>query len=260
MPTKITLSEAQSVEFSTRMAVISHSQTGRSHRLVVREFIHILFDMTGKLFPVAAYKHAFAQHFPDRSPSTATFSNELKTRREAIAALQTAAMHVNESKSEDLSNIIEIAVAKGLEKYFPALDGSTQIIDAQKVIEFFQAELSSKEQLCRDITEENGTLKAKLYAASMLYDRCKEQEQVYVAQIDSHTQSINKMLVEIDGQRRYALQSIEGVRGETRIWKERYEALTAQQRKDKGLLEHFRRLAYARGASIPDQLLDGQSE
>ena len=260
MPTQITLSDVQSLELSARLAAIIPAKAGRSHRMIVREFIETVFDITGKLYPITAYETEFDKHFPDRSPSRATFASELKSIRDEIASIKTATVELNAAKREDLSNIVKIAVADALAKYFPVLDSSTQVIDANKVIEFFQSELSQKEQQCRALSAANVALKAKLHAASMLYDKSKEQEKAFNEQINEHAQSMNKMLVEIDGQRRYAMQSIEAVRGETRSWKERYETLAAQQRKDKSLLEHFRRLAYQRGAPIPDQLLDGQSE
>ncbi|MDY7576695.1 hypothetical protein [Actimicrobium sp. CCI2.3] len=47
------------------------------------------------------------------------------------------------------------------------------------------------------------------------------------------------------------MQSIDAVRGETRVWKERCAELTAQLARSQQLLEVFRQAAYARGAAIP---------
>lgn len=66
--------------------------------------------------------------------------------------------------------------------------------------------------------------------------------------------SVAALTSELAEMRKFALMSIEEARGEGRAWKERVAALEAQSQADGRLMESFRRLAYQKGAEIPDQL------
>jgi len=94
-------------------------------------------------------------------------------------------------------------------------------------------------------------LAAELQAAQAVQTVQAERIAVMDAQQATLARQSAQFVVEVSEQRRYAMKSIDEVRGETRAWKERCAELTAQLERSKQLLEVFRQAAYAHGATIP---------
>lgn len=261
MHTQNHLTSIQTEELkASAVTILANANALRGHKHVVRAFVAEVYRVTGIVHSVATYRKLFTYFFPDRSPSTDTFAAEKRALLARVDQQAAAAAFVSVNKGVELTAIVERAVVKGLGAYFPVIDAGAQIVDAQKIIDFFQDELTRKEKYCRELQDQIVSLQSKLQAAAHLARQHQDQQHTHAAQLEAETQNVKRLLIEIDGQRRFNMQAIDAVRAETRQWKERYENMIIKNREDKQLLEHFRRLAYQRGAPIPDQLLDGVTE
>lgn len=240
--------------------LISKHGSGRSQRHLVRAFLDALNHVAGRLPSVAASRALFLDLCPGRSPSMQTFANERRKLQDEQQSIQAATSQLDGAKSGDLTRLVERAVVAGMSKYLPSLENGVQVVQASQIVDFLSSELAHSEQQRRDLANQVASLQGKLQAAALLQEQHQLQQQAWLTQLAELVDANRKMLVEIDGQRRYAMQGIETARAETRLYKERYETAQASHAKRVELMEHFRRAAYQRGAPIPDALVDGVAE
>ncbi|MFZ6774545.1 hypothetical protein ACO0LB_17720 [Undibacterium sp. SXout7W] len=233
---------------------------GRSQRNLVDAFLATLHHVTSILPSIAACRQLFLRLCPDRSPSMQTFADARRRLQTKIQSMQVAAGQVNDVKASELAHLLESAVVKGIGKYLPTLENGAQVVHASQIVNFLTGELADSEQRCRNLADQVASLQGKLQAATIIKEQHQLQQQAWFDQLAQLADANRKLTDSIDGLRQHALDSIELARADTRQWKLKYETTVIAHRKRLELFEYYRRAAYARGAAIPDQLLDGETE
>lgn len=114
--------------------------------------------------------------------------------------------------------------------------------------------LQETEQQLVDLRATTASLASELEVAKHSARQHAEEAARATAALARQSDSVAALTREAAEMRKFALMSIEEARGEGRAWKERLAALEAQRQADGRLMESFRRLAYQKGADIPEQL------
>lgn len=227
----------------------------RDHRAFVREFIRGVHRITGKSFSPAIYRRLLTAYAPDRKPSTATLALEKERfvrELERVAPVEPLQQKGSGGGHGTALDIRQMPEAPSLRPAGRESRSTESYLQAQ--CEFLQQRLSQTEQ----------SLAQARAASSASSARCQVLEAELAStkgQLDS-LQANNTALMEqlaaltkaIDETRQFSLLAIDGVRGETRVWRERFLASELQLKEQESLTETFRRLAYRQGADIPPTL------
>lgn len=234
-----------------------HPAGGRNHRPFVREFVRAVYAATGRTCSPVLYRRLLDVYAPGRTPSTATLEQEKNTLVAELAQQSRATVDLsNGSVGDDLSEVVQRAVQTALARQAPAVSAgaivSDQIALAQR--DFLQARLSETEQLLNQVRAHAAQLAADLQATRAVL--AIHEQHSAAAQADAVRQGelVAQLTNEVGAHRRFMLQAVDAVRGETRAWKDHCTALEVQLIQSKQLVEVFRQAAYARGAAIPKVL------
>lgn len=239
-----------------------HPAGGRDHRPFVRDFLRAVFEATGKTFSASIYRRLLAAYAPGRTPSTDTLADEKRLLDEALAQEARAGRQLDAQGGEELAAIVRRAIDQALQYLPPAAPApqaphETLLAMAQR--DFLNDRLREAEVQLADARAHAARLAADLHAAHTRQEALAAQVEEGRATIARQAQQLTQLTEELGGVRKFAMTAIDGVRGETRAWQERCSALEAKLQEEKKHLEYFRRLAYARGAAIPDSLKDSHS-
>lgn len=229
----------------------------RDHRRYVREFIRLIYKITGKNYSPAIYRRLLSAYAPQRKPSTATLALEkerfVKELEAAPAAVGGETSTVSQGHGGNLLSEIRQALDDLASVRTPG--GASQAVSYLKAqCDFLQQRLSHSEKQMAETKEcaHQAEAQRQVLAAQALHDR--EQIDSLRAAGAAMTTQLAKMSAAIDDARQFALLAIDEARGETRAWKERCAAAEAQYKEQVSLTETFRRLAYRQGADIPPAL------
>lgn len=129
---------------------------------------------------------------------------------------------------------------------------------AQAHIADLSARLAASERALADTRAQAAHLAAELHFA-------QESAARYQAQLDAagraaqaldeaHTLALNRIAVELDEIRKFAMRSIDDVRGETRAERDRRIHVENLLKTNEKMTELFRQMAYQRGGAIPADL------
>jgi len=229
---------------------------GNSHRPFVRGFILAVHEATGQFFSPTIYRRLLAAFAPARRPSTVTLADEkdrlaAELARQPSPALAPSAPDALPSALPDLYTL-QARIAEAVEH------GLNRVRQAQRTdsaeSRFLLNRLQEAEQQLADLRATAATLSSELEVARHSARQYAEESARATAALARQADSVAALTSELAEMRKFALMSIEEARGEGRAWKERVAALEAQSQADGRLMESFRRLAYQKGAEIPDQL------
>ncbi|MFT5534551.1 MAG: hypothetical protein ACI802_002799 [Candidatus Paceibacteria bacterium] len=254
------LSDDQARRLIVQLAPVleAHPVGARDHRAFVRAFIGAVHAATDQTLSPVLYRRLMAAYAPGRGPSTTTLQQEKVAFEEALAQEARAGRTLDAGHAgPDLGEVVRRSVEQALAARTPA-PGRPHDMAADPIAlaqrDFLQTRLADIEQALLETRAQAARLAAQLQAAQAVHTEQAERIAVMDAQQVSVQQQSAQLLAEVGEQRRYAMQSIDAVRGETRAWKERCTELTAQLARSMQLQEVFRQAAYARGAAIPSLL------
>lgn len=225
----------------------------RNHRPFLRGFMRAVHEATGKFYSPAIYRRLLAAFAPERRPSTATLELEKQTLL-AMAPEPTVVGAPTDNPinpgvdANQLLLLVSDAVSAAIARSgnFGATNGSQ--------LAFYEARLRESELALLAVRAEAARLAGELAVARQAVTMHEQECEKARTSLDIQSASVAKLTAEVSDMRRFALQSIEEARGESRAWKERCAALEAQRQADARLLETFRQHAYRLGAAIPDIL------
>jgi hypothetical protein len=260
------LSDDQARRLIVQLAPVlaAHPVGARDHRAFVRAFIAAVYAATEQTFSPVLYRRLIAVYAPGRGPSTSTLQQEKVAFEEALAQEARAGRALDAGTvGPDLGAVVRRSVEQALEAKTSQplrsnVVGLDQVALAQR--DFLQARLAETERALLETRAQAARLAAELQASRAVQTVQAERIAVLDAQQATLAQQSAQLLFEVGEQRRYALKTIDEVRGETRAWKERCAELTAQLERSKQLLEVFRQAAYARGAAIPPLLQQDRTQ
>lgn len=229
---------------------------GNSHRPFVRGFILAVHEATGQFFSPTIYRRLLAAYAPARRPSSVTLSDE-KDRLAAELARQPSQASVPSASDTPHSALpdlytLQAHIAEAVEHGLNRARQAQRIDSAES--RFLLNRLQETEQQLSDLRAKAATLASELEVAKHNARQQAEEAARATAALARQADNVAALTAEVAEIRKFALMSIDEARSEGRVWKERVAALEAQRQADGRLMESFRRLAYQKGADIPDQL------
>lgn len=228
----------------------------RGHRPFVRDFIRAVHHATGKTFSPAIYRRLLDAYAPTRRPSTTTLAQEKKALEDELALEARAGRQVEQASGDELALVIERAIENALGRDMPARAGQSVQVDlltaAQR--DFLQERLGETERALETARAHAARLAAELQAAQAVRDSLATQLSAANAAAEQQGQRVDALTKGLESNRAFAMRAIDGVRGETRAWQEKYAKSQEDLQRTKQHLEYFRQIAYQRGAAIPPDL------
>ena len=270
------LTDDQAARLLTALRPIAdrHPVDTPSNRPFIRDFIRAVHQATGRTFSPAIYRRLLNVYAPDRRPSTTTLSieKEFVEQELANAALTPAASpfppavgpapgpEQPQVATGDLAALIRKAVEDALNRHAGAASdrwtGEQQM--AQAHIADLSARLAAAERALAESRAQAARLAADLHFAHETAARYQAQldaaERAAQAQGEAHALALNKLAAEMDEIRKFAMRSIDDVRGETRAERDRRIHAEELLKTNQKMTELFRQMAYQRGGAIPAEL------
>jgi hypothetical protein len=251
-----------------------HPADTQSNRPFIRDFIRAVHQATGHTFSPAIYRRLLNVYAPDRRPSTTTLSieKEFVEQELANAALTPVAPSFPPSDSAvpvpeqlhvgagDLAALVRKAVENALSRHAGTASdrwaGEQQM--AQAHIADLSVRLAASERTLSDARGQAARLAADLHFAQETAARCQAQlaaaDRATQAQAEAHTLALNRIAMELDEIRKFAMRSVDDVRGETRAERDRRIHAEGLLKANQKMTELFRQMAYQRGGAIPAEL------
>jgi len=253
-PFALTDDQARLLAASVARLQATYPYDARNHRPFVRGFLRAVLEATGQLYSPAIYQRLLSAFAPERRPSTAT----LATEKQALASDKTfyapLAHDMGQPSSPPAFDAGQLH-ALVLDAVDAALVRATRFgANSAGQLDFYAARLRETEHTLLTVRAEAARLAAELAVAqhaAAASDKAAAQAQ---SALEQQAAAVTRLSAEVADIRKFALQSIDEARGETRIWKERSVALEAQRQLDARLMETFRQQAYRAGGAIPDVL------
>lgn len=243
-----------------------HPPGGQSNRPFVHDFIKAVHTATGRTFSPAIYRRLLDTYAPDRRPSTNTLALEKEAVERQLATGSsfpiTPALTVSafQAPPSDVSDLVRRAVEDALARHLPSV--SDALREDQKMAQSHIADLSSRLAASdRALAEARGQaarLASELQVVSEreadMRQRLQQAEAAAQAQREAQAAALEAVTSALAEIRRFAMRSIDDVRGETRAERERRVKLEEQLNGSERLMEVFRQAAYQRGGAIPPEL------
>lgn len=240
---------------------------GPSNRAFVHEFIKAVHTATGRTFSPAIYRRLLNTYAPDRKPSTNTLALEKEAVERELSGGPLAPLRmaspVIESYAQPLGDVadvvrraVEDTLTLQLRRIADALTGDLKM--AQDHIADLGARLAGSDRALAEARVKAARLASELHASqereAIIRKQLREAEVIATTQGQAHAaalEAVNRELAEI---RKFAMRSIDDVRGETRVERDRRAQLEELLKRNERLMEVFRQAAYQRGGAIPAEL------
>jgi hypothetical protein len=270
------LTDDQAARLLTALRPIAerHPVDTQSNRPFIRDFIRAVHQATGKTFSPAIYRRLLNVYAPDRRPSTTTLSIEKEFVEQELANAGLTATAPAFSPpgglapvpeqalvgASDMAVLVRKAVEDALHRHAGAASdrwaGEQHM--AQAHIADLSARLAASERALLDTRAQAAHLAAELHFAQETAARYEKQldaaERAARAQSEAHTLALNRIAAELDEIRKFAMRSIDDVRGETRAERDRRIHAEELLKTNQKMTELFRQMAYQRGGAIPAEL------
>jgi len=232
----------------------------RNHRPFVRAFLRAVHEATGKMFSPAIYRCLLSAYAPQRRPSTSTLAIEKELLRDELALERDGASQAAALDAPRLGEAIRAAIVEVMgERTTPTRHAGAGATGPDTA--FWRERAAESEQALADTRAQAARIAGELLAARASAELLAAELAAARHTLNKQAESIGKLAVEAEESRRFTMRAIDDARGETRLWRERCQAVEAQAfakaREDNILLETFRQLAYQRGAAIPPILQKG---
>lgn len=244
-----------------------HPPGGPSNRAFVHEFIKAVHTATGRTFSPAIYRRLLNTYAPDRKPSTNTLALEKEAVERELSGGTLAPLRMaspvpesyaqgSEAVADVVRRAVEDTLTLQLRRIADALNGDLKM--AQDHIADLGARLAVSDRSLAEARVQAARLASELHASqereAIIGKQLREAEVIGVTQGQAHAaalEAVNRELVEI---RKFAMRSIDDVRGETRVERDRRLQLEELLKRNERLMEVFRQAAYQRGSTIPAEL------
>lgn len=273
-PFSLTDDQATRLIAALRPIAERHPVDTQSNRPFIRDFIRAVYQATGRTFSPAIYRRLLNVYAPERRPSTTTLSIEKEFVEQELAnsALTPVALPVQPSGGSvplheipradagDVATLVRKAVEDALNRHASAAGdrwaGEQQM--AQAHIADLSARLAASERALADTRARAAHLAAELHFAQETVVRYQGQleaaERAAKVRDEAHTFALNRIAAELDEIRKFAMRSIDDVRGETRAERDRRVHVENLLKTNEKMTELFRQMAYQRGGAIPADL------
>lgn len=246
-----------------------HPPDSRSNRPFIRDFIRAVHGATGRTYSPAIYRRLLRAYAPERRPSTTTLALEKEFVEQELAAVAhghgpavpaaAAGVQAPGVSTGDITNAVRQTVEELLDKKLRGgARAETDQQMAQAHIADLAARLAASERAANEARTHAARLAADLQVAQEAAARYQQQlafsEQAAASQAATQSAAIKELATQIDEIRKFAMRSIDDIRGETRAERDRRIHVEELLKQNQKMLEVFRQVAYQRGGSIPPDL------
>jgi len=266
---KLSLTDEQARSLVLQMDAITarHANNPRQHRPFVHDFVRAVYHATGSTFSAAFYRKLLAAYAPGRTPSTPTIESEklqlvheLKLRAVPHEVIEHAARtpaepveQVSPNKGTDLA-LQQIVTLQhhtiGLINGIAAAPSGTEVpMGLQAHNDYLRERLASVEAELAATCAHAARVAANFQEQISLAAERGRQLDTLSKTSAEQAAALAAMATELNGTRNFAMQAIDGVRGETRAVRERCTYLEAQLKEKDQQLEMYRQMAFSKGAT-----------
>lgn len=160
----------------------------------------------------------------------------------------------------DIADLVKRAVEDALARQLGSLGNAARSDQqmAQAHIADLSSRLAASDRSLAEVRGQAARLAAELKLATEreadMRARLQEAETTARTQREAQEAAMQAVAVELGEIRKFAMRSIDDVRGETRTERERRVQLEELLKKNERLMETFRQIAYQRGGQIPAEL------
>ena len=266
---KLSLSDEQARSLVLQMDAINvrHANNPRQHRPFMHDFVRAVYHATGSTYSAAFYRKLLAAYAPSRTPSTPTIESEklqlvheLKLRavpREVIEhaahapTVPVAQVSPNQGTDVALQQIVTLQHHTiGLINGIAAAPTGTELpMGLQAHNDYLRERLASVEAELATTRTHAARIAASAQEQSSLAAERGRQLDALSKTSAEQAAALATMAIELNGTRNFAMQAVDGVRGETRAVRERCIYLEAQLKEKDQQLEMYRQMAFSKGAA-----------
>ncbi len=252
-----------------------HAGQSRQHRPFVYDFVRAVYHATGGTYSAAFYRKLLKAYAPDRAPSTPTIETEknllvqeLRGRglpRAGAGSSSPASSSPPVASDDDgppppptssapaaaagPGTDLALQQLLGLQHHTIALVKGLAPSGLQAHIDHLTHRLRAAEAELAGARGQAARLAAELQVQQALATERAGQVATLQAAIDTQAAALAAMAVEMAGTRQFMAQAVDGVRGETRVVRERCAQLEAQMKDKEREADMYRRRALNGGAA-----------
>jgi hypothetical protein len=276
-PFRLTDDQAARLLIALRPIDERHPVDTRSNRPFLRDFIRAVHSVTGRMFSPTIYRRLLGAYAPCRRPSTTTLALEKEFVEAEIAAfgrpqlsgsepipVTTSSREYTTSSSANMSALIRRTVDDAFAREARTRTGAdaehwhVEQRMAQAHIADLGTRLTVAERALSEARADAARLAADLQLAQERAATYQQQlmtaEQTARTQGQAHLDALRDLAGQMEEIRKFAMRSIDDIRGETRAERDRRVHVEGLLRQNQKMLEVFRQMAYQRGSSIPHEL------
>ncbi|RFP13113.1 hypothetical protein D0T25_23845 [Duganella sp. BJB488] len=237
---RLALTDAQARSLVQLVAAIvaRHANETRQHRPFVHDFVRAVYHATGLTYSAAFYRKLLTAYAPGRTPSTPTIESEKRqlvhelslraVPREVIAPMDTSSADpapppTSPATDQALQEILTlqhhtIALVNGAATSAPGAGAASGL---QAHNDYLRERLASVEAELATTRAYAARMAASVQEeASLAAERGRQLETLHKT-VAEQTAALAAMATEMTGTRNFAMQAVDGVRGETRAVRER---------------------------------------
>lgn len=215
-----------------------------NHRPFVRAFLRAVLDATGKTYSPAIYRRLLTAYAPGRSPSTTTLALEKEVLEQELAV--GAAPGATPAPQNDAGVPVADVLWRVLREQ-GAAPGRAAAPDHDAQFKLLLQRMGELEREREEARAHAARLAAQLQEAHGLLQAAQQREQDAQAALAAEQAGYVRLADELADMRRFSLQAVDAVRGETREARERCACLEGVIRKKEGEVDMYRQLALQGG-------------
>ncbi len=216
-----------------------HPVDPRDHGPFVRGFLRAVHRATGKTYGPAIYRRLLKTYAPGRSPSTATLARERQLFDAELAVPDSLSDLTFDGSSPFQPGIVG-TLRRVLDDYLPAFSQLNTTTQRDAHVDFLTARLADAERDRALSRSQAAHLAAQLQEQTALNQVLSRELAAAQASLSTQQQLAGRLAAEMEGQRQFSLQAIDGVRGETRVVKERCAQLEATLKDREQMIDTLR--------------------
>jgi len=246
-----------------------HANNPRQHRPFVHDFLRAVHHATGRIYSAGTYRKLLQAYAPERTPSTTTLEteknlleHELKSRAVAVGIAAATPLPAAEAAPSvpapaparetglELQQIISLLhhLSARLDQQDRAFAGQDRSAGLQAHNDYLRERLAVTEEDLNETRAQAARMALEVQAAAtQAEERARELAALY-QNVKDQAAALGAMAEELHGSRQFAMQAIDGVRGETRGAKERCAQLEQQLKDKEQQVDMYRQMAFSKGA------------
>lgn len=211
-----------------------------NHRPFVRAFLRAVLDATGKTYSPAIYRRLLGAYAPGRCPSTTTLALEKEVLEQELAV--GAAVAGALAPQDDAGVPVADVLRRVLREQLPA-PGRAAAPDHDGQFKLLLQRMGELEREREEARAHAASLAAQLREVQSLLEAAQQREQDARVALAAQQAGYARLADELADMRRFSMQAVDAVRGETREVRERCAYLEGVLRKKEGEVDMYRQLA-----------------